>query len=304
MRLDYSLTPNNLDGYHLTNRGCRGGFIMPKNRLIVSSLVREFREDYFNVRGETPSKLCTYETSYQQVFKNLPPKRVVTESMLRELILSKPADSKQRRKYTLACSMLADFAGIEHNLRRLSGNYSTKMVSPRDIPDDATIAYYYSTIPNPHWKYVYGLMATYGMRNCEVFLMNLKHFPEIEIASCKRGEARFVSPLYPEWVEQFDLKNGTLPKCSGKNNGELGNRVTHAFIRYKIPFSPYNLRHAWARRSLEFGMDRKTASVMMGHDEMIHSQSYQRWLNGDVYRNAYQKVISDPRRPLAPKMKV
>jgi hypothetical protein len=51
-------------------------------------------------------------------------------------------------------------------------------------------------------------------------------------------------------------------------------------------------------------MDRKTASVMMGHDEMIHSQIYQRWLNGDVYRNAYQKVISDPCRPIAPKMRV
>ena len=277
---------------------------MPKNRLIVSSLVREFREDYFNVRGETPAKLATYQTSYQGIFDKLPKNRILTEKILRELILSKKADSKQRRRFTLACAKIADFAGLEHSLRRLVGSYSPKAVSPRDIPDDATIAYYYSTIPNPDWQYVYGLMATYGMRNCEVFLMDLRHFPEIEISACKRGEARFVSPLYPEWVEQFDLKNGKLPDCSGKHNGELGSRVTHAFKRYKIPFSPYNLRHAWARRSLEFGMDRKTASVMMGHDEMIHSKIYQRWLDGDVYRNAYQKVISDPRRPIAPKMKV
>lgn len=275
---------------------------MPKNSNKVSQLVSQMREDYFNVRGENPSSLATWYTDYLQVFKTLPQSRVLTESILRASILSTTANSKSRRRFVLACSKLADFAGIDHSLRRLVGKYSTKKVSPREVPDDETISNLFTTIPSDEWQFVYGLMATYGLRNCEVFLADFSQFPVLKIAPVKRGDEREVYPLYPEWVDLFGLKDGILPKCTGKHNGDIGNRVTHAFRRYKIPFSPYNLRHAWARRSLEFGMDRTIAAGMMGHSVHVHSVVYHHWLSSDVFQSAYDKAVVNPDRPNVPRL--
>ncbi len=143
---------------------------MPKNRLIVSKVVKDLREEYFNERGETPTTLNTWRIDYQSVFKLLPQNRALTENLLRELILTSEANSHQRRRYTLACAVLADFAKIEHSLRRLTGRYSSSKVNPKTIPDDETIARVGLSIPNENWRFAYGLQATYGLRNCEVFL--------------------------------------------------------------------------------------------------------------------------------------
>jgi hypothetical protein len=37
------------------------------------------------------------------------------------------------------------------------------------LPSDEVIVEWYDRIPNPTWRYVYGIMATYGLRNHEVF---------------------------------------------------------------------------------------------------------------------------------------
>ena len=277
---------------------------MPKNRQTVSVLVKQFREQYFNERGETPSKLSSWKVGYQTYFNKLPQNKVLTEKMLREVILTQNAETRGRRACVLAYSLLADFAGIDHSLRRLIGSYSCKKVNPRNIPDDETIARLGVNIPNPSWRFVYGLMATYGLRNCEVFLSDFSELPILHVSKSKAGDSRIVYPLYPEWVELFDLKNGTLPTANGKNNSDLGHRVGTAFKRYKIPFTPYNLRHAWARRSLEFGMDLTIASQMMGHSVTVHSTIYHAWLSGDVFSRAYEKLIANPDRPLPPNLGV
>lgn len=272
---------------------------MPKFQTI-SQLIETFKEDYFNERGENPATLSTWKVNYQHVLNKLPPNRKLTETMLRELIVSTPANTRKRRCYALACSKLADHAEIDHNLRRLVGQYSTKKVNPRDVPDDETIVNCFGSIPNPQWQFVYGLMATYGIRNCEAFLAKFDRLPELTIQSAKGGEERLVYPLHPEWVNLFGLTNINLPDCSGKCNSDLGNRVGQAFKRYKLPFTAYNLRHAWARRAKEYGLTVETASVMMGHCASVHRTIYQRWITADVYRNEYNRAIQSPNRPECP----
>jgi integrase len=276
---------------------------MAKNGLIVSTLVKGMREDYFNVRGETPATVSTWKGDYLQLFKKLPQSRKLTEDLLREAILGTVPNSRQRRRFVLAASKLADFAQIDHSLRRLIGNYSTQKVNPRTVPDDLSIATTWKAISNENWQYVYGLMATYGLRNCEVFLLNFSQFPVLEVDKSKGGDSRLVYPLYPEWVDYFNLNSGKLPECIGKCNSDLGNRVTHAFRRYGVPFTPFNLRHAWARRSLEFGMSNDIASAMMGHSVKIHTEVYHHWLSDDVFKRAYEKVVNNASRPIAPVVK-
>ncbi len=129
--------------------------------------------------------------------------------------------------------------------------------------------------------------------------------PVLKVGKSKRGQSRIVYPLYPEWVELFKLSETVLPNVNrGQWNGDLGHRVTRAFHRYELPFNAYSLRHAWARRSLEFGMDLTIASEMMGHSVRVHSEIYHAWLSDDVFSRAYEKLIANPDRPLPPNLGV
>ncbi len=49
------------------------------------------------------------------------------------MLLSTEANTRTRRRAALACAYLADYAEIEHDLRRLTGKYSAKRVSPQDL---------------------------------------------------------------------------------------------------------------------------------------------------------------------------
>ena len=225
----------------------------------------------------------------------------LTEKLLKEALLNTDPDTRSRRRYVLAYAKLADFVGIKHDLRRFVGNYSSRKVSPRNLPTDLMIAEVRETINNPQWQLAYGLQACYGLRNHEIFLLDLDDYP---LAFVNRGKTdeRYIYPLFPEWADNWNLQRLDLPDCHGAANKDLGNRVTHAFIRAKVPFSPYNLRHAWAVRSLRFGLDLSLAAAQMGHSVRIHSETYHHWISKEVHETAMKLALSNSSRPLPPSL--
>jgi integrase len=161
-------------------------------------------------------------------------------------------------------------------------------------------------IPNPKWKLVYGLMATYGLRNHEVFFCDLsclkkggdkilRVFP-----NTKTGEHQ-VWPFHPEWIEKFQLndishKEDFLPaiktdltKTTLQN---VGRRVSEQFRRYQLPLTPYNLRHAWAIRTIHIGLPDTVSARMMGHSVSIHTQTYHHWITRRDQQQAVDKALS------------
>lgn len=175
-------------------------------------------------------------------------------------------------------------------------------MTPRDLPTDETIAQWRERIPNPNWQYAYGLIAVYGLRPHEVFRCNLDRFPVLQVEDNSKTGARRVYPFYPEWLEQWNLREATLPKVSGRNNSDLGSRVTHQFSRYAVPFPPYNLRHAWAVRSMEFGLDISLAAQQMGHSVRVHSETYHAWISEEVHQRAYEVLMLRADRPKVPQL--
>ncbi|NJO73288.1 MAG: integrase [Leptolyngbyaceae cyanobacterium RM1_406_9] len=80
------------------------------------------------------------------------------------------------RSRQVACQVLQQFAkfvGVEVDLKPYIGNYSPKKVF-RDIPKDEVIAQAIDKMRTPSWRCLYGLMATYGLRDHEVFFTELK----------------------------------------------------------------------------------------------------------------------------------
>jgi len=261
--------------------------------------ILKFEEDYFTRRKRTPKSETTWRYDYLKVFSELPENAPLTLELLGNVIRSKPADSRTRKRFVDVCTRLAKFAGLEPKFEGLKGNYSPAKVTPRNLPTDEAIAEWREKIPNSAWRRAYSLIAVYGLRPHEVFKSDLSEFPLVQVQEDTKTGERFVYPLYPEWAENWDLV-GDLPQVTGKTNTDLGQRVTKAFERYKLPFSAYCLRHKWAVRAIEFGLDIPLAAAQMGHSVKVHCEIYHAWISNDIHERAYRILLSNPNRPKAP----
>ncbi|WOB42990.1 site-specific integrase [Thermoleptolyngbya oregonensis NK1-22] len=267
--------------------------------LSVGDWVQRFEVDYFTRRQRSPKTETTWRHDYRKVFDRLPADEPLTEQVLYRAIVATAPDTRTRKRFADVCQRLAQFAGLTVDFRPLRGGYSPSKVTPRNLPNDGAIAFWRRHIPNPTWQRVYGLLAVYGLRPHEVFALDFEDFPLIRVGEEGKTGARIVYPLYPEWAIGWDLI-GDLPAVSGRTNTDLGNRVSKAFQRYKIPFTAYDLRHAWAVRAIAFGLDLSLAAAQMGHSVKVHSEIYHAWITQDIHKRAYDAIMSNPYRPMPP----
>lgn len=266
----------------------------------IEEWIARFEKDYFTRRARNPKSETTWRHDYLKVFSRLPGDAPLTVELLMETITQTTPDTRTRKRFVDVLSRLAKFAGLGVDFKQLQGSYAAKGSEPREIPTGATIAKWREAIPNPNWRWAYGMMATYGLRNHELFYLDFSKLPVLLVLDGSKTQFHRVYPLYPEWVEWWDLANERLPNCTGKTNSDLGNRVTHAFKRYEIPFPPYNLRHAWAIRSLEFGMPIELAAQQMAHSVEVHCKTYHRWISEEVHQRAFELMLMRSDRPLPP----
>jgi integrase len=144
-------------------------------------------------------------------------------------------------------------------------------------------------------------MATYGLRNHEVFFSEYSAFtqpettPTVQVLATTKTGSHEVWPFYPEWVEQFQLRDIQLPPVQTDLNKttlqRIGQLVSVQFRRYNIPFSPYDLRHAWAVRTIHVGLPDTVAARMMGHSVTIHTRTYHQWITRRDQQQAVDSAL-------------
>ena len=149
-------------------------------------------------------------------------------------------------------------------------------------------------------------MATYGLRNHEVFFSDLSALNDEGdrvirvLPTTKTGEHQ-VWPFNPEWVERFDLlKLGREPQALPVISTDLrtttlqqvGRRVTEQFRRYDLPLTPYDLRHAWAVRTIHIGLPDTVSARMMGHSVAIHTRTYHHWITRRDQQQAVDAALA------------
>lgn len=211
----------------------------------VAEWATKFKEDYFTRRSCTPKSQTTWRTEYQTVFNALPPDEELSNGLLLKTITATEPDSRSRQRFCMVTGQLAKFAGLDFNSSPFAGSYSPRRVSPRELPTDKEIAQWRARIPVDHgWQYAFGLMATYGLRNHELFNLDLDSLTKphgiLTVLDGKTG-ARRVWPCFPEWYDKWHLwEIDQLPQVTGKDNSALGGRVTQALKRYGFckPYEP------------------------------------------------------------------
>jgi integrase len=205
-------------------------------------------------------------------------------------------NTRKRSRACIAISAFFKFAGIEINLNPYKGGYSPTTVQPRDIPSDTVIQDSFFKIKGTSWAWSFGIMATYGIRPEELVLLEFDEMPVLIVRGDKSASSdRKTYPIYPEWVDLFDLNNPKLPRT--RNTGDQAHKQ---FRRYKIPFTPYDLRHAWAIRSMEFGLPLELAAKQMGHSMAVHSQTYHKWISDRHHKQAFDRIMAKPDRITPP----
>ncbi len=282
--------------------------------LAPESAIERFQQAFFadpRRRRSPAGSKTTWTGAYQPYLRRLQAHaghRTIDANLLLKTLQSYDDGSRSRQQCATALAALARHLELvlPEGWRQEAGGYGLHRAQFRQLPTDRQILEAALLIPNPRWRLAYGLMATYGLRNHEVFFCDghsladgSDHVLRI-LPTTKTGEHQSW-PFHPEWGERLglleladnpkalpmvttDLKHTTLQ--------QVGRRVSEQFRRYELPITPYDLRHAWAIRTIHIGLPDTVAARMMGHSVAIHTRTYHHWITRRDQQQAVDAALA------------
>jgi integrase len=240
---------------------------------------------------------------YSELLAKMPDDIDISEAGLTQWLGSITSNGQRIHGRTIA-RMMAKIYGLQADKIQCAVRTGIRPVNPRLLPSDAEIIAYHGSLRKEGWRWIFGMLAAYGLRPHEAIGLDMSRFPVIGVRATAKTGARVVTPLYPEWAEQWGLGDRILPKClsncDGLSNAQIGEKVRYKFNRKPLDFPAYNLRHAFARRCVEFGLGIDLASKLMGHSPEIHRVVYRAWVGDDPFLNAVDRIVGRGDRPLPP----
>jgi len=291
-----------------------------KNDYEFSRKINQFEEFFFKERKSeylSSTRKTTWRSSYKPYLKRVLNIYNEYENANLEIIFQKTLESykegsRSRKQCATSLSVLAKFLEMKlpENWKLSSKGYGLNKAGFRNLPTDELIEKLWDKIPNKSWKLVFGLMATYGLRNHEVFFCDLSSLTNFGdkiirvLPTTKTGEHQ-VWPFHPEWVEKFELsKLGENPELLPNINRDLkvttlqniGKKITDQFNRYSLQIRPYDLRHAWAVRTIFYDLPDTVSARMMGHSVSLHTQTYHHWITKRDQQQAVNNALSKVKR--------
>lgn len=258
--------------------------------------IRDAENDYFSKNARTPQSETTWEGEYLKSFKKIAGDEL-TESALLNAILGTKPDTRTRKRVTQACQYLANFAGKNWDFSEYKGDYSHLSVNPRRLPRDEDLLLWGDRIPSEKWQWFYWMVLTYGVRPSENFFCypsGSHHSIIVEATKTKRDSIREAFPLHPQWPDRFDLLNFKKPDITFRRPSEISERAGKYFSdrgALDLPFTFTDMRHCWARRATEMGLDEETAARSLGHSLVVHQKIYKAWIGRQVYRQKFEEML-------------
>jgi integrase len=262
----------------------------------VENAILAFEKDYWNTREKNLNRVSNYKKDYLEHFLYLPQDEVVTSELLKIALLnSSQVDTRKRKGRTIAYSALLNFLEIKHDLNKYKGNYqSTKK---RKIPTLEEIDFYYDSFKFD-WRWVFGIIACYGIRPHEIFHLDMTYMeeypPVLKVLEKTKTGSRLVYPIPDQKrVIDWNLKEKIMPqiKIEGKSNRELGAKISIKFNQVGIP-SPYHFRDAYAIRGEVLNFNPATVAQWMGHELSVHYNRYLRHIDKTHLTEAWLNTVN------------
>ena len=282
---------------------------------MIGAQVEKFKAHFLALRKEKVSRAEAWKTQWACYLNKLPLDQYLTDQVILDAIKHKTKEgTASRERFCNKLKKFVEFLDFETklDLKELSRGYELSPVDEDTLPTDEEILAALDLIDDPEWRTAYRLQAVFGLRNHEIFFLNRSNVQIHEgitvLKVSKEAKTGFhpVAALYPEWFDdpEWNLRTAKLPDIEldleKTTLADIGREVTMAFRRFKIPFTPYKLRQAWARRAMMFGFTDDAAAEFMGHSVQVHREHYHRLIAMKEGLRIAQASMSNPNRPKPP----
>ena len=227
----------------------------------------------------------SWTAKWDQALKNLPPDGTpCTRGILVATVEAMKPKSASRRDRGFVLSTVAKTLEIEghEDVLAASKGYGRADVVPRDLPTDEQILENYKKIRLPHFKWMFGTIAIFGLRPHEAATVQFDEDGYAEIDERTKTGFHVTPPNPSAWVEIFKPYDIVRPDYPI-------NKITTACNAHNIrvcavEFPLYHLRHCFAIRCMEKAVPMDVAAGLMGHSPDEHYRTYRRWLNRERYK--------------------
>jgi hypothetical protein len=251
--------------------------VVPAKENIETAIAR-FEKNFWDTHPRTPGREEYYRWSYARPFSVLPLDQRLTADVLKQKLVAATApDTRIREAWHMAYSALGKFCGITftYDWRKLRGKYKPGL---RYIPTDNEVIDAWIVIQSGPCKWLYGMIATYGLRPHELAGITYD-WPRVHVARTTKTQERVVYPLHPDWVELFKLTSPQPIEMRSPINSNNGRLVGQLFRRHYVPYTRQVLRDAYAIRGARLGISPAIMAKWLGHSLKVHYDNYLRHLD-------------------------
>ncbi len=259
--------------------------------LTVAEGCEQLEAQYWEGKVPTSAALRSWKRIETELNRIGVPNAELTPALLVAVASSTEPGSRSRQMSCQVLKRLGRVVGFDHEkLAEIDKLRTPYTPGVREIPtDDKLFEAVRRLRDHNKWGWCTAALAVYGCRPAEIFSMQPTDNGTARCLTVKRKGAP------PEWrtamalpiamVDEFDLLTVDRPLTheSPTQYDSLDvKRINHSwgewFVRQCPGWQLYDLRHAWAVRSIRESVPTGLASRCMGHDIGTHTKTYHRWL--------------------------
>ena len=253
----------------------------------VEGAIEEMRKDFWAGRAKTSAAERSWDR-LQTELKRLPAQATLTTDLLTAVAAQTAAGSRTRLEACKVFKRLGKLAGLE-KLEQLDALRSTYEPAERCLPADEALFAFIREYRESTWGWATAALVVYGCRPSEVFSLKPASDGTAQVLTIKRKDKapawRTALALPRSMVEELGLMQVEVPlrhyRPADYDSAEARKATQRwgKWLRARTQdFALYDIRHAWAVRSIS-AVPTGLAAKCMGHSLAVHHSTYHRWLD-------------------------
>ena len=260
-------------------------------KLTVAQGCEQLEADFWEGKIRTSAAVRTWQRIEAELKRIGTPDAVLTPDLLLAIVKTTEAGSRTRLESCKVLKRLGKLVGFRKDeLSEFDKLRTPYTPGEREVPGDAEL---FDTIrrlrDHKRWGWATAALAVYGCRPSETFSIKPADNGTARCLTVKRKgeppEWRTAMALPTELVDELQLQDvdRSLSYDSPSQYDSLEAKATQEkwgkwLGRQAEGLQLYDLRHAWAVRSIREAVPTGLAARCMGHDISVHTRTYHRWL--------------------------
>jgi len=257
-----------------------------KGSLTVGDAVSLLETAYWAGKVRNSASVRSWQR-IEVILRRLPTHATLTVELLVAVAATTEAGTALREQAWKVFKRLAKVSGLEE-LDKLDSIRTPYAPKERKLPtDEQLLQLLHKTINHPKYGWLTWALVTYGCRPAEACSLIPNDKGTAEVMSVKKVG------MVPKWRTALALPVGDITPPPRSVPWELespsqydsikSHRITQSWgywLKHQQPgLRLYDIRHAWAVRSIRRMINASLAAKCMGHSLTIHHTTYHRWLD-------------------------